>query len=58
VRVFVDALLEHMAPEPAWDGFLNLPRGVQAAGNTPADTSGKRRARAERASRRTRMRRR
>lgn len=25
IRVFVDAMLSRMAPEPPWDGFLNLP---------------------------------
>lgn len=31
IRVLVDALLAHMAPEPPWDRFLNLPERVRTA---------------------------
>jgi DNA-binding transcriptional LysR family regulator len=33
IRVFVDALLTRMAPEPPWDEFLNLPERKQTARN-------------------------
>lgn len=36
IRVFVDALLARMAPEPPWDGFLNLPERKQTARNRAA----------------------
>lgn len=36
IRVFVDALLARMAPEPPWDRFLNLPERKQTARNRPA----------------------
>ena len=31
IRVFVDALLARVAPEPPWDAFLNLPERTQTA---------------------------
>ena len=36
IRVFVDALLARMAPEPPWDAFLNLPERTQTGRNRPA----------------------
>jgi len=35
IRVFVDAMLARMAPEPPWDAFLNLPERTRTA-RTPA----------------------
>ena len=31
IRVFVDAMLARIAPEPPWDAFLNLPEKTQTA---------------------------
>lgn len=40
VRVFVDALLARMSPEPVWDAFLRLPRAARhAARPAPALSS-------------------
>ena len=36
IRVFVDAMLARMAPEPPWDAFLNLPERTQTARSRPA----------------------
>jgi DNA-binding transcriptional LysR family regulator len=36
IRVFVDALLAHMAPEPPWDAFLNLPERRRTERTRPA----------------------
>ena len=36
IRVFVDAMLGRMAPEPPWDAFLNLPEKTQTARSRPA----------------------
>jgi DNA-binding transcriptional LysR family regulator len=36
IRVFVDALLARMAPEPPWDEFLNLPEKKQTARSRPS----------------------
>lgn len=36
IRVFVDALLARMAPEPPWDAFLNLPERTQTGRNRSA----------------------
>ena len=35
IRVFVDALLARMAPEPPWDAFLNLPERRQTERTRP-----------------------
>jgi len=40
IRVFVDALLARMAPEPPWDQFLSLPERKQTARNRPATAEG------------------
>ena len=37
IRVFVDAMLACIAPEPPWDAFLNLPEKTQT-GRSPAST--------------------
>ena len=42
VRVLVDGLLQHMAPEPAWDGFLKLAEGTARTRASPAKASGPR----------------
>ena len=36
IRVFVDAMLARIAPEPPWDAFLNLPEKTQKARSRPA----------------------
>ena len=38
IRVFVDALLAYMAPEPPWDAFLNPP-GKTRTERSPAATA-------------------
>ena len=38
IRVFVDAMLARMSPEPPWDAFLNLPERTRI-GRTPASTA-------------------
>ena len=43
VRVFVDAMLERMAPEPVWDDFLvsaSLPEKTRTARSLPASAAG------------------
>ena len=37
IRVFVDAMLARIAPEPPWDAFLNLPEKTQT-GRSRAST--------------------
>lgn len=36
IRVFVDAMLARIAPEPPWDAFLNLPEKTQTVRSRPA----------------------
>ncbi len=38
IRVFIDAMLAYMSPEPPWDVFLNLPEGTRTA-RSPAPTA-------------------
>ena len=38
IRVFIDALLAHMAPEPPWDAFLNPPGKTRTA-RSPLETA-------------------
>jgi DNA-binding transcriptional LysR family regulator len=38
IRVFIDALLAHMAPEPPWDAFLSPPGKTRTA-RSPAETA-------------------
>ena len=40
IRVFVDALLARMAPEPPWDAFLNPPGRTRTARNPGATEAG------------------
>ena len=40
IRVFVDALLARMAPEPPWDAFLNPPGKTRTARNPPETAEG------------------
>ena len=40
IRVFVDAMLARIAPEPPWDAFLNLPERTRTARNHPATAAG------------------
>jgi DNA-binding transcriptional LysR family regulator len=46
IRVFVDAMLARMAPEPPWDAFLSLPERTRTARTPPstaADATSRRR---------------
>jgi DNA-binding transcriptional LysR family regulator len=36
IRVFVDAMLARIAPDPPWDAFLNLPERTRTARSRPA----------------------
>jgi hypothetical protein len=36
IRVFVDAMLARIAPEPPWDAFLNLPERTRTGRSRPA----------------------
>jgi DNA-binding transcriptional LysR family regulator len=38
IRVFIDAMLAYMSPEPPWDVFLNLPERTRT-GRSPAPTA-------------------
>jgi DNA-binding transcriptional LysR family regulator len=40
IRVFIDAMLARMAPEPPWDAFLNLPGKTRTGHNPPATAGG------------------
>jgi DNA-binding transcriptional LysR family regulator len=40
IRVFVDAMLARMAPEPPWDAFLNLPEKTRTTHSRPATAEG------------------
>ena len=40
IRVFVDALLARMAPEPPWDAFLNLPERTRTERSPRATAEG------------------
>jgi DNA-binding transcriptional LysR family regulator len=40
IRVFVDAMLARIAPEPPWDAFLNLPERRRTARTRPATAEG------------------
>ncbi len=40
IRVFVDAMLARIAPEPPWDAFLNLPERTRTARTRPATAEG------------------
>jgi DNA-binding transcriptional LysR family regulator len=40
IRVFVDAMLARIAPEPPWDAFLNLPERRQTARTRPVTAEG------------------
>jgi DNA-binding transcriptional LysR family regulator len=40
IRVFVDAMLARIAPEPPWDAFLNLPEKTRTARTLPATVEG------------------
>jgi DNA-binding transcriptional LysR family regulator len=42
IRVFVDAMLARIAPEPPWDAFLNLPGRRQTARTRPVTAEGAR----------------
>ena len=40
IRVFIDAMLARMAPEPPWDAFLNLPGKIRTGHSPPATAEG------------------
>jgi DNA-binding transcriptional LysR family regulator len=40
IRVFVDAMLARIAPEPPWDAFLSLPEKTRKARSRPATAAG------------------
>ena len=40
IRVFVDAMLARIAPEPPWDEFLNLPERTRTGRNRPVTAEG------------------
>lgn len=40
IRVFVDAMLARISPEPPWDAFLNLPERTRTARTPPATAEG------------------